>query len=258
MKVVILCGGKGTRLSEETVARPKPMVEIGGKPILWHIMKHYSAHGFNEFVLALGYKADYIKNWFYHLRLTANDFTISLDPGIDPVIHGGVELDPWTVTCVDTGEDTQKGGRIKRLAEHLAGERFMVTYGDGVADVDLAALLAFHESHGGLATLTGVRPPSRFGAIELDGDRVTDFDEKPQLSTGFINGGYFVFEPGVLDYLTTDEDCDLEFGALQQLAADGQLFVHRHEGFWQCMDNVRERDYLESLWAGGAAPWKAW
>lgn len=258
MKVVILCGGKGTRLAEETVARPKPMVEIGGRPILWHIMKSYAAQGFNEFVLALGYKAEYIKSWFYHYRLTSNDFTITLDPGVDPIIHGAADADPWAITCVDTGEDTLKGGRVKRVADHLDGERFMLTYGDGLADIDLAALLRFHEGHGHLGTVTGVRPPSRFGEMLLEGDRVVSFEEKPQLATGVINGGFFVFEPGFLDYLTPDEDCDLEFGSLQRLSADGELRMYRHEGFWQCMDNVRERDYLESLWDSGCAPWKAW
>ena len=258
MKVVILCGGKGTRLAEETVARPKPMVEIGGKPMLWHIMKSYAAYGFDDFVLALGYKADYIKDWFYHYRLTSNDFTITLDPGVDPVIHGTNQLDPWTITCVDTGEDTLKGGRIKRLEEHLDGDVFMLTYGDGLSDVDLKASLAFHESHGKIGTVTGVRPPSRFGEMLLDGTTVRSFEEKPQLANGVINGGFFVFEPGLLDYLTTAEDCDLEFGALQKLAADGELQVFRHDGFWQPMDNVRERDNLEKLWNSGNAPWKVW
>ena len=258
MKVVILCGGKGTRLAEETTVRPKPMVEIGGKPILWQIMKNYAEQGFDEFVLALGYKADYIKSWFFNYRLTSNDFTITLDPSVDPVIHGSLVSDPWTVTCVDTGEDTLKGGRIARLAEHLGGERFMLTYGDGLADVDLKALLAFHEGHGKLGTVTGVRPPSRFGEMVLDGSTVQSFEEKPQLATGVINGGFFVFEPGLLDYLSTDEECDLEFGALQKLAAEGELQVFRHDGFWQPMDNVRERNNLEKLWNRGDAPWKVW
>jgi glucose-1-phosphate cytidylyltransferase len=258
MKVVILCGGKGTRLAEETTLRPKPMVEIGGKPILWHIMQNYAAQGFNEFVLALGYKADYIKSWFYHYRLTASDFTITLDPGVDPVIHGSGSLTPWTVTCVDTGENTLKGGRIARLAEHIEGERFMLTYGDGLADVDLGAALGFHEGHGKIGTVTGVRPPSRFGEMLLEGTTVRSFEEKPQLGGGVINGGFFIFEPRFLDYLTVDEDCDLEFGALQRLAADGELQVFRHDGFWQPMDNVRERDLLEKLWATGEAPWKVW
>jgi glucose-1-phosphate cytidylyltransferase len=222
-------------------------------------MKNYSAQGFDEFVLALGYKADYIKSWFFNYRLTSNDFTITFDPGVEPVIHGGNDdVASWKVTCVDTGEDTLKGGRIARLAEHLGGERFMLTYGDGLADVDLAALLAFHSGHGRLGTVTGVRPPSRFGEMVLDGTSVRSFEEKPQLATGLINGGFFVFEPGLLDYLSTDEGCDLEFGALQKLAADGQLEVFHHDGFWQPMDNVRERDNLEKLWASGTAPWKAW
>jgi glucose-1-phosphate cytidylyltransferase len=256
--VVILCGGKGTRLAEETVIRPKPMVEIGGKPILWHIMKHYSAQGFDHFVLALGYKADFIKNWFFHYRLTSSDFTITLDPDVPPVVHEGTQPDSWEITCVDTGEDTLKGGRIKRLESHLEDDVFMMTYGDGVADVDLDALLEFHRSHDGIATVTGVRPPSRFGEMLLDGDRVMSFEEKPQLAAGVINGGYFVFDRAFLDYLTSDESCDLEFGALQQVAADGGLRIFRHDGFWQCMDNVRERDYLEALWDAGEAPWKVW
>lgn len=258
MKVVILCGGKGTRLSEETVVRPKPMVEIGGKPMLWHIMKYYASFGMNEFVLALGYKADYIKDYFYHYRLTSADFTITLDPNVDPVIHGTGDPDPWSITCVDTGENTLKGGRVKRLEEHLDGDVFLLTYGDGVANVDLGRLLEFHRSHGALGTVTGVRPPSRFGEMVLDGDAVVSFEEKPQLAQGVINGGFFVFDRAFLDYLTPDEDCDLEFGALQKLAADGQLKVFRHDGFWQCMDNVRERDYLESLYESGGAPWKVW
>jgi len=234
------------------------MVEIGGKPMLWHIMKTYASHGFDEFVLALGYKGDYIKDWFYHYRLTSNDFTITLDPGVDPVIHGSNQLDPWTITCVDTGEDTLKGGRIKRLEEHLDGDVFMLTYGDGVADVDITKLLEFHNSHDAIATVTGVRPPSRFGEMLLDGDVVRSFEEKPQLASGVINGGYFVFDRAFLDYLAPAQDCDLEFGALQRLAAEGGLRVFRHEGFWQCMDNVRERDYLDALWSSGEAPWKVW
>ncbi len=258
MKVVILCGGKGTRLAEETVSKPKPMVEVGGKPILWHIMKYYASFGFNEFVLALGYKADHIKSFFYHYRLTSSDFTITLDPSVEPVVHSKVDGDPWKITCVDTGEDTLKGGRIKRVEEHLGDGDFMLTYGDGVADVDLNALLEFHRAHGGMGTVTGVRPPSRFGEMTLDGDRVLSFEEKPQLATGVINGGFFVFNREFLGYLDAGEDCDLEFGALQQLADDDQLRVFRHSGFWQCMDNVRERDYLEALYASGEAPWKVW
>lgn len=255
--VVILCGGKGTRLSEETVARPKPMVEIGGKPILWHIMKHYSAHGHNRFVLALGYKGDYIKSWFYHYRLAGTDFTMTLDPDVAPVIHGG-GIEPWEITCVDTGEDTLKGGRIKRLEEFLTDDVFHLTYGDGVSNVDLTALEAFHRGHGATGTVTGVRPPSRFGEMLLDGDVVRSFEEKPQLGSGTINGGYFVLDRSFLGHLSADEDCDFEFGPLQKLAADGQLRVHRHDGFWQCMDTARERDYLEGLWADGSAPWKVW
>ena len=200
--VVILCGGKGTRLREETEIRPKPMVEIGGKPILWHVMKHYSHYGYNRFVLALGYKGDYIKNWFYNYRIAAADFTITLDPNVDPEVHGGGKIDPWEITCVDTGEETLKGGRIKRLADHLTDDVFHLTYGDGVATVDIAALEEFHRSHDGMGTVSGVRPPSRFGELSIEGDKVVQFEEKPQLGTGVINGGYMVLDREFLDYLT--------------------------------------------------------
>ncbi|TLM78026.1 MAG: glucose-1-phosphate cytidylyltransferase [Actinobacteria bacterium] len=257
--VVILCGGKGTRLAEETGLRPKPMVEVGGMPLLWHIMKHYAAAGHTRFVLALGYKGDYIKSWFLHYRMAGSDLTITLDPKVEPVVHGGA-AEPWEVVLVDTGEESLKGARIKRLASHLTGDRFHVTYGDGVGDVDIAALEASHVASGATGTITGVRPPSRFGELAIEGDRVVRFEEKPQLAEGgsYINGGFMVFERAFLDRLTTDESCDLEFGALQDLAADGGLGVWRHDGFWQCMDTVRDRDYLERRWAAGDAPWKTW
>ena len=257
--VVILCGGKGTRLSEETGARPKPMVEIGRRPIVWHIMKHYAYYGFDRFVLALGYRGDQIKTYFYNYRITGSDFTITLDPSVEPEIHGRPQAESWQITCVDTGEDTLKGGRIKRLKAFIGdADRFHLTYGDGVADIDIAALDAFHIAHDGLGTVSAVRPPSRFGEMVIEGDRVRRFEEKPQLASGFINGGYFVFDRAFLDYLSPDEDCDLEFGALQKLAEDGALRVRPHEGFWQCMDTARERDYLEALWARGEAPWRVW
>jgi len=256
--VVILCGGKGTRLREETGIRPKPMVEIGGKPILWHIMKHYSHYGFDRFILALGYRGDYIKNWFYHYRIAASDFTITLDPSAEPKIHGTADKDAWEITCVDTGEETLKGGRIKRLEPFIDSGRFHLTYGDGVSDIDIAALDDYHTSHDSLGTVSAVRPPSRFGEMIIDGDLVKCFEEKSQLASGIINGGYFVFDRGFLDYLTPAIDCDLEFGALQHLASGGQLRARRHDGFWQCMDNVRERDYLDSLWSENRAPWKVW
>jgi len=258
MKVVILCGGAGTRLREETEIRPKPMVEIGGKPILWHIMKIYSFYGFNKFVLALGYKGDYIKNYFYHYRITSNDFTISLNPQEEPKIHSLSDENNWEITCVDTGEKTLKGGRIKRLEPHLDGDCFHLTYGDGVADVNINKLVEFYHARKTIGTVTGVRPPSRFGEMVIDNDYVKSFEEKPQLKTGLINGGFFIFSKKLLDYLTPDENCDLEFGALKKLSQDGQLTVYKHDGFWQCMDNVRERDYLNKIWSTGEAPWKVW
>lgn len=257
-QVVILCGGRGSRLGEETVVRPKPMIEIGGRPILWHIMKIYSHYGYNRFILALGYKGECIKNFFYHYRIAASDFTITLDPEVAPKIHSFSHGDPWEITCVDTGENTLKGGRIKRLEPFIESDCFHLTYGDGVSDINVEELDKFHRSHGSIGTVTAVRPPSRFGEMILEGDRVSSFVEKPQLGAGFINGGFFVFKRKFLDYLTPDESCDLEFGALQKLAAERELRVFRHDGFWQCMDTVREKDYLNKFWAENNAPWKVW
>jgi len=233
MDVVILCGGMGTRLREETEVRPKPMVEIGSKPILWHIMKYYSHYGFNRFILALGYKADYVKKYF-------------------------CGEDHWEVVCVDTGLNTLKGGRIKRLEPYLESKDFHLTYGDGLSTVDLERVVDFHISHGKTGTVTAVRPPSRFGELLLEGDKVKEFEEKPQLTTGYINGGFFVFGRKLLKDLTADENCDLEFGALQRLARGGELMAYKHEGYWQCMDNVRDMQYLNKLWEAGDAPWKVW
>ena len=233
--VVILCGGMGTRLREETDIKPKPMVEIGGKPILWHIMKHYSQHGLSRFVLALGYKGDLVKEYFSR-----------------------PQDEKWEVVCVDTGPDTLKGGRVKRLEPHIKSNRFHLTYGDGVSDIDLSGLESFHRKTGKTGTVSAVRPPSRFGELLIDGDMVKEFEEKPQLTTGHINGGYFIFEKRFLDYLTTDEKCDLEFGALQKLAREGELSAYKHEGYWQCMDNVRDMEYLNKLWQGDNPPWKTW
>ncbi len=254
MKVAILAGGVGSRLSEETVVKPKPMVEIGGKPILWHIMKHYSTFGFNEFVIALGYKGDYIKRWFVDYASLTSDLTVSLKDGA--IRQHDAERDDWTVSLIDTGQPTATGGRIKRLAPHLAGGTFMLTWGDGVSTVDLHKLLAFHRSHGKLATLTAVRPPARFGHLDLDGGRVVEFSEKPQLGEGWINGAFFVLEPGVFDYIEGD-DTQWEREPLERLAKDGELMAYRHHGFWQCMDTIRDRKLLESLWEQGA-PWKVW
>jgi glucose-1-phosphate cytidylyltransferase len=255
MKTIILAGGRGTRLAEETSVRPKPMVEIGGRPMLWHIMRIFAAHGHREFLVACGYKGEVIKEYFHHFSLHTNDFEVDLGSGRLDVV-GEPEYD-WRVGVIDTGQDTMTGGRIKRLDAMLGGERFFVTYGDGVADIDISALLTFHESHGKLATVTAVHPPARFGSLELDGDLVTTFSEKPQTRTDWINGGFFVFEPGVLEYLSGD-DCVLESGPLDRLARDGQLVAFRHSGFWQPMDTLRERQTLEVLWREGRAPWRIW
>ena len=256
MKVAILAGGVGTRIQEETEAKPKPMVEIGGKPILWHIMKIYAYQGFREFVVALGYKGDYVKRYMVDYASLTGDLTVALREGRVQT-HGGADRDDWNVDLVDTGQTTNKGGRIKRLAPYLGDGTFMLTWGDGVSDIDLKRLVEFHRSHGKLATLTAVRPPARFGHIELAGDVVTEFSEKPQAREGWINGAFFVLEPEVLDYIDGDET-EWEKEPLERLAADGQLMAYRHEGFWQCMDTLRERKLLEQMWDTGHAPWKLW
>jgi glucose-1-phosphate cytidylyltransferase len=258
MDVVILCGGKGTRLSEETNLKPKPMVEIGGKPILWHIMKYYSTFGYNRFVLALGYKADYIKEYFLNYKVTNSDFTTNLLPNTPPVFHNEAEESNWEITFIDTGLETLKGARIKRIEKHLKSDNFHLTYGDGVSNVDIGNLVKFHKNHGKLATVSAVRPPSRFGEMVIKGDDVNVFDEKSQMHTGFINGGFFVLNKKVLDYLSEEEDCDFEFGPLQQIVKDKQLKAYKHNDFWQCMDNVRERDFLNKLIEKGKAPWIKW
>jgi glucose-1-phosphate cytidylyltransferase len=256
--VIILCGGKGTRLSEETVDKPKPMVEIGGKPILWHIMKHYSYYGCHRFILALGYKGEHIKNYFYNYRIVSNDFTLKMNPEKGPEIHGESDESHWEITLVDTGIDTLKGGRIKRIERHIKSSNFHLTYGDGISDINVRELEQFHLKHGSVGTVTGVHPPSRFGEMVVDGDNVKSFEEKPQLSTGIINGGFFVFNKKIFDYLSADEDCDFEFGPLQQIASESGLMVYKYDGFWQCMDTLREREYLEKLWNSGKPPWKTW
>lgn len=255
MKVVILAGGLGTRLQEETSVRPKPMVEIGGRPMLWHVMHLYAAHGLTEFVLALGYKAEMVRAWFLDYHSLSRDMTVRLADG-SVKTHGDV-VEDWTVHCVDTGLDTLTGGRLRRLREWIGNERFCLTYGDGVCDVDISKLIAFHESHGRLATVTAVRPPARFGGLELAGDEVRSFTEKRHMSEGWINGGFFVLEPGVLDYIDGDGTL-FEHEPLERLAAAGQLRAYRHEGFWQCMDTLRDVRLLESLWAQGNPPWKTW
>jgi len=253
--VVILCGGKGTRLSEETVAKPKPMVEIGGKPILWHIMKHYASFGYHRFILVLGYRGEYIKNYFYNYRMLSSDFTLVMHPEKAPQIHGVSDESHWEITFVDTGVDTLKGGRIKRIEKYVKSDVFHLTYGDGLSNVNVEQIEQFHNKHGKVGTVTGVHPPSRFGEMLLDNDTVLQFEEKPQLRSGIINGGFFVFDRRLFNYVTPDEKCDFEFGALQRLASEGELKVYKYEGFWQCMDTARDRDYLNKLWGSGNPPW---
>ncbi|MBI1818521.1 MAG: glucose-1-phosphate cytidylyltransferase [Deltaproteobacteria bacterium] len=256
MKVVILAGGLGTRLAEETEVRPKPMVEIGHRPILWHIMKHYARYGFKEFYLALGYKGEQIKRFFLDYRSLSTNMTVSLKDGTLS-LHDGSQIDDWVVHLIDTGVDTNTGGRVKQLAPLLANETFMMTYGDGVADVDLTKLVAFHRSQGRLATLTAVRPAARFGALTFDGPMVTEFREKPQMGEGWINGGFMVLEPGVMKYIEGDAS-NFEYEALERLAAERQLVAYKHERFWQCMDTMRDLKLLRRLWDEQAAPWKTW
>ncbi len=255
MKVAILAGGLGTRLAEETEVKPKPMVEIGGKPILWHVMQHYSHYGFNEFAIALGYKGEYIKRWMRDYCDLQNNITVKTGTG-DIVVHDRNHTD-WTVDLIDTGQDTYTGGRIKRLAPYLGGGTFMLTWGDGVSDVNLHKLLEFHRAHGKLATLTAVRPPARFGHLQFDGDQVCDFTEKPQTAEGWINGAFFVLEPQVFDYIDGDH-IQWEVEPLERLAAEGQLMAYRHTSFWQCMDTVRDKKLLQKLWQEGNPPWKTW
>lgn len=255
MKVGILAGGVGTRLVEETEIKPKPMVEIGGRPILWHIMMHYSHYGFNEFVIALGYRGEYIKKYMVDYCSLCTNLSVDFKNGSFRA-HGTGKPD-WKVDLIDTGQDTLTGGRIKRLAPYLGEGTFMLTWGDGVSDVDLHELLKFHRSHGKLATLTAVRPPARFGQLDLDGDHIREFAEKSQLKEGWINGAFFVLEPGVMDYIEGDMT-QWEREPLERLAADGQLMAYKHTSFWQCMDTLRDKRLLESLWQQGNAPWKTW
>jgi glucose-1-phosphate cytidylyltransferase len=255
MKAVILAGGRGTRISEETHLRPKPMIEIGGRPLLWHIMKIYSAHGVNDFVICCGYRGYLIKEYFANYVLHMSDVTFDMGQNTMDVHQQNAE--PWRVTLVDTGDDTLTGGRLKRVADYLQGEDvFCFTYGDGLADVDVAASIEFHREHGKLATVTAVPPPGRYGALDLDGSQVRGFTEKPS-GDGLINGGYFVLSPGCLDRIAGD-DTSWEAAPLMGLAADGELMAFAHTGFWQPMDTLREKTLLESLWESGRAPWKVW
>ncbi len=254
MKVIILCGGLGTRLAEETQIKPKPMVEIGNHPILWHIMKSYENHGITDFTLALGYKGEFIKDYFlnYHARLS--DLTAHLKSG--NVDYSNPTAEDWHVSMIDTGATTMTGGRLLRLKDKFQpkNETFMLTYGDGVCDVDLTALLAFHRSHGKIATVTAVRPSARFGGMHIGDGQVIDFKEKPQSGEGWINGGFFIFEASVFDYLE-DDSTILERAPLENLVRDGQLMAYQHSGYWQCMDTIRDRDALQELWDTGSAPW---
>jgi len=255
MQVMILCGGLGTRLGDESEVRPKPMVEIGGKPILWHIMKTYSHHGFTDFVLCLGYKGDVIRQYFLNYHLMNSDVRVKLGTNqLEPLEMFHDERD-WCVVLAETGPGTLTAGRIRQAARYVDGNRFMVAYGDSLSNVDLRALMAFHNEQGKLATVTGILPVTRFGELRVDGDLVTEFIEKPKLSEGRLNGGFFVFERGVIDYL---DDGPLEREPLTRLAKDGQLAVYRHDGYWFAMDTIREKRILEDEWASGRAPWKVW
>jgi glucose-1-phosphate cytidylyltransferase len=256
VKVVLLAGGFGTRLSEETELKPKPMVEVGGRPILWHIMKHYAHHGLREFYVALGYRGEVIKRYFLDYYSLAGSMTIDFSTG--QVLSRDRECENWSVHLEETGPRSMTGGRLKRLEPCLRNDgTFMLTYGDGVCDVDVRELVRFHRRHGKLATITAVRPPARFGGLVFEGDLVAEFTEKPQIGEGWINGGFMVFEPGVFDYLEGDHTV-LEADALERLAADGELAAYKHEGFWQCMDTLRDKRLLDTLWETNSAPWKVW
>jgi len=255
--VVILCGGLGTRMGSKTDVKPKPMVKIGNRPILWHIMKTYAAYGHDDFVLTLGYKSEIIKDYFLSYGSYRNSVEVNTRTGKSETLSDR-DTEDWNVKLVNTGVHTLKGGRIKRIEEYIDSDRFMLTYGDGVADVDIDALIDFHESHDCPGTITGVNPPSRFGELKLEGDEVQSFSEKPQTSKGIINGGFMVFEDEIFDYLTDDEDCDFEVGPLEQFARDGKLKMYRHDGMWECIDNQRDLDHMNELWSEGDSFWEVW
>ena len=257
MQVVILCGGRGTRMGSESEVLPKPMVTVGERPILWHIMKRYARFGHREFILCLGYKGDVIRDYFLNYEARNNDVTVELGRSGAVTVHGEHHEQGWSVTLCETGPDTLTGARVKRASRYLKRETFLLTYGDGVCDVDLDALVAHHRSAGRLATVTAVHPPARFGELILDRHEVGQFSEKPQVGTGLINGGFFVFEPGMLDYLSDDPSCALEHEPMARLTEDRQLIAFEHHGFWQCMDTVRELTVLRELWDSGRAPWRA-
>jgi len=258
MKVVLLAGGLGTRLREETEFKPKPMVEVGGKPILWHIMKTYAHYGFKEFVVCLGYRGDVIKNYFLNYEMRANDFTLELGTG-KVQVHNSHDEASWTITFAETGLNAMTGSRVAQVEKYIDSDLFMVTYGDGVCDVNIEELVKFHKSHGKIGTVTGVLPPSRFGELETEGNVVKSFAEKPQMHKGgLINGGYFIFNKEFFKYLNKDESCIMERKPLEQLAQDGELCIYEHQGFWQCMDTYRDFEYLNSLWKDDKADWKVW
>jgi len=258
MKVVILAGGLGTRLKEETEYRPKPMVQIGGKPIIWHIMKNYAHFGFKDFIVCLGYKGNMIKEYFLNYKTMNNDISIQFGKKDSLILHNNNEELDWTVTLAETGERTQTGARIKKVEKYIPDDLFMVTYGDGVSDINILDLLNFHKRHGKIGTMSGVHPSSRFGELRIENNRVIEFHEKPQTTEGLINGGFFIFHRDFFEYLTEREECTLETEPLERLVSDGQLMVYPHEGFWQCVDTYRELELLNTLWKSSQAPWKVW
>lgn len=259
MKVVLFCGGFGTRFKEVTELQPKPMIKIGSRPILWHIMKYYAHYGFNEFVLCTGYKSEVIKDYFYNYQMHSQDFTVKLGKEPQLTIHNVNDEEDWTVTVVDTGLNTLKGGRLKKVEKYIDGDTFMLTYGDGLCDVELDKLLEFHKQHGKMATVTGVYPPSLFGELTVDENgQAKVFSEKAQTTKGLINGGFFVLNKEIFNYLTTDDNCDFEKGPLNQVVEEGELMVYEHTGNWSCMDAQRDNDYLNKLWNTGNAFWKVW
>lgn len=257
--VVIFCGGLGTRLREETEYRPKPIVQIGGRPILWHIMKIYAKFGFTKFILCLGYKGEMIKEYFYHYEVMNNDVTIRLGSNSDFKVHNSHDENGWEITLCNTGNNALKGARLKRIEKYIDADQFMVTYGDGIANIDIKKLLEFHKSHGKTATVTGVRPKFlRFGELNIQESQVIKFAEKPKYSGNYINGGFFVFNHKIFDYLEDRDDCDLEVGPLEDLTKKGELMVYKHEGFWGCMDTLRDVEHLNNLWSINQAEWKNW
>ncbi|MBI4699003.1 MAG: glucose-1-phosphate cytidylyltransferase [Nitrospirae bacterium] len=258
MKVVILAGGKGTRISEETDFRPKPMIEIGGKPIIWHIMKLYAHYGYSDFIICLGYKGEIIKQHFLNYKTLNSDFTITLGKHDKIQLHGDNSEDNWKVTLADTGLEALTGSRIKKIERYIEGDMFMLTYGDGVANINIRELVSFHMAHKKIGTLTGVHPQSRFGELLIKGRQVVEFTEKPNLEEGHINGGFFVFDRRIFDYVTEDDNCRFEKEPLEHLAKDGELMIYAHDGFWQCMDTMRDMTLLNNLWKHNQAPWKIW